>query len=81
MNTKTKWSIFAAVIALAIVIQISFIIPAHALTYYFNCISRIANKNGTITLENAVNCYDKVFKGAKQVQAQAQNNNTTTLSS
>jgi hypothetical protein len=81
MNTKTKWSIFAAVIALAIVIQISFIIPAHALTYYFNCISRIANKNGTITLENAVNCYDKVFKGAKQVQAQVQNNNTTTLSS
>ena len=81
MNTKTKWSIFAAVIALAIVIQISFIIPVHALTYYFNCISRIANKNGTITLENAVNCYDKVFKGAKQVQAQVQNNNTTTLSS
>ena len=80
MNTKTKWSIFSAVIALAIVIQISFIIPAHALTYYFNCISRIANKNGTITLENAVNCYDKVFKGANQ--AQAQNNTTiTTLSS
>ncbi len=80
MNTKTKWSIFSAIIALAIVIQISFIIPAHALTYYFNCISRIANKNGTITLENAVNCYDKVFKGAKHAQAQ---NNTTiaTLSS
>jgi hypothetical protein len=76
MNTKTKWSIFAAIIALAIVIQISFIIPAHALTYYFNCISRIANKNGTITLENAVNCYDKVFKGAKQAQVQVQNNNT-----
>jgi hypothetical protein len=76
MNTKTKWSIFAAITALAIVIQISFIIPAHALTYYFNCISRIANKNGTITLENAVNCYDKVFKGAKQAQVQVQNNNT-----
>ena len=77
MNTETKWSIFAAIIALAIVIQINFIIPAHALTYYFNCISRIANKNGTITLENAVNCYDKVFKGAKQTQVQVQNNNTT----
>ena len=81
MNAKTKWSIFSAVIALVIVIQISFIIPAHALTYYFNCISRIANKNGTITLENAVNCYDKVFKGAKQAQAQNNNNTTTTLSS
>ena len=81
MNKKTKWSIFSTVIALVIVIQISFIIPAHALTYYFNCISRIANKNGTITLENAVNCYDKVFKGAKQAQAQNNNTTTTTLSS
>jgi hypothetical protein len=69
MNTKTKWSIFVVVIVLAIVIvQISFIIPAHALTYYFNCITRIANKNGTLTLENVENCYDKVFKGAKQTQ-------------
>jgi hypothetical protein len=69
MNTKTKWSIFVVVIVLAIVIvQISFIIPAHALTYYFNCITRIANKNGTLTLENVENCYDKVFEGAKQAQ-------------
>jgi hypothetical protein len=77
MNTKSKLSIFAIVIALAIVVQISFIIPAHALTYYFNCISRIANKNGTVTLENAENCYDKVFKGAKQAQ---EKNNITSSS-
>jgi hypothetical protein len=74
MNGKTKWSIIAIVIALAIVVQIGFIVPAHALTYYFNCITRIANKHGTLTLENVENCYDKVFKGAKL--AQQKNNNT-----
>jgi hypothetical protein len=31
-----------------------------------------------LTLENVENCYDKVFKGAKQAQ---QNNNNNTLPS
>ena len=74
MNGKTRLSIITVVISLAIVIQIGFIIPAHALTYYFNCITRIANKHGMLTLENVENCYDKVFKGAKL--AQQKNNNT-----
>ena len=74
MNGKTRLSIIAIVIALAIVIQIGFIVPAHALTNYFNCITRIANRHGTLTLENVENCYDKVFKGAKL--AQQKNNNT-----
>jgi hypothetical protein len=77
MNGKTKWSIIAIVIALAIVVQIGFIVPAHALTYYFNCITRIANKHGMLTLENVENCYDKVFKGAKQAQQNNYNNNNT----
>jgi hypothetical protein len=74
MNGKTRLSIIAIVIALAIVVQIGFIVPAHALTYYFNCVTRIANKHGMLTLENVENCYDKVFKGAKLVQQK--NNNT-----
>jgi len=74
MNGKTRLSIIAIVIALAIVVHIGFIVPAHALTNYFNCITRIANKHGTLTLENVENCYDKVFKGAKL--AQQKNNNT-----
>jgi hypothetical protein len=74
MNGKTRLSIIAIVIALAIVVQIGFIVPAHALTNYFNCITRIVNKHGTLTLENVENCYDKVFKGAKL--AQQKNNNT-----
>jgi hypothetical protein len=74
MNGKIRLSIIAIVIALAIVIQIGLVVPAHALTYYFNCITRIANKHGMLTLENVENCYDKVLKGAKL--AQQKNNNT-----
>jgi hypothetical protein len=74
MNGKIRLSIIAIVIALAIVIQIGLVVPAHALTYYFNCITRIANKHGMLTLENVENCYDKVFKGAKLTQQK--NNNT-----
>jgi hypothetical protein len=74
MNGKIRLSIIAIVIALAIVVQIGLVVPAHALTYYFNCITRIANKHGMLTLENVENCYDKVFKGAKL--AQQKNNNT-----
>jgi hypothetical protein len=73
MNRKTRLSIIAIVIALAIVVQIGYIIPAHALTYYFNCITRIANKHGMLTLEDVENCYDKVFKGAKIAQQKYNN--------
>ncbi len=73
MNGETRLSIIAVVIALAIVIQIGFIIPAHALTYYFNCITRIANKHGMLTLQDVENCYDKVFKGAKLAQQKYNN--------
>jgi hypothetical protein len=81
MNGKTKWRIIAIVIASAIVVQVGFIVPAHALTYYFNCITRIANKHGMLTLENVENCYDKVFLGAKEAQQNNNNNNNNTLPS
>ena len=41
---------------------------ADALTRYYNCTTRVANKNGTLSLQNIENCYDKVFKGAKQAE-------------
>ena len=62
----TVLSIFAIVISLCILFQIGLITPAHALTHYFNCIIRVANKNGTLTQANVEACYDKVFKGANQ---------------
>jgi hypothetical protein len=41
---------------------------ADALTRYFNCTTRAANKNGTLSLQNVDNCYDNVFKGAKAAE-------------
>jgi hypothetical protein len=41
---------------------------ADALTRYFNCTTRAANKNGTLSLQNVDNCYDNVFKGAKTAE-------------
>ncbi len=42
---------------------------AFALTRYFNCVTRIANGNGTLTLENVKGCYYKVFQGARDADA------------
>jgi hypothetical protein len=41
---------------------------ANALTRYYNCTTRVANKNGTLSLQNIGNCYDQVFKGAEQAE-------------
>ena len=51
------------------IIQSLFLTSAYALTRYFNCITRIANGNGTITLENVKGCYYKVFQGARDADA------------
>ena len=51
------------------IIQSLFLTSAYALTRYFNCITRIANGNGTMTLENVKGCYYKVFQGARDPDA------------
>ncbi len=63
-TTLTIAGIFAIVMSLSLLFQISSITSAHALSHYFNCIIRGANKSGTLTLTNVETCYDKVFKGA-----------------
>ena len=63
-TTLTIAGIFAIVMSLSLLFQISSIASAHALSHYFNCIIRGANKSGTLTLTNVETCYDKVFKGA-----------------
>ena len=50
-------------------IQSLFLTSAYALTRYFNCVTRIANGNGTMTLENVKGCYYKVFQGARDADA------------
>jgi hypothetical protein len=51
------------------IIQSLFLASAYALTRYFNCVTRIANGNGTMTLENVKGCYYKVFQGARDADA------------
>jgi hypothetical protein len=51
-----------------VVYQCGLLIDADALTRYYNCTTRAANKNGTLSLQNVDNCYDNVFKGAKAAE-------------
>jgi hypothetical protein len=51
------------------IIQSLFVSNAYALARYFNCVTRIANGNGTMTLDNVKGCYYKVFQGARDADA------------
>ena len=51
------------------IVQSLFVSNAYALTRYFNCVTRIANGNGTMSLENVKGCYYKVFEGARDADA------------
>lgn len=57
---------FAIVTAVALITTSTIIIPAFALTRYFNCTTGIANKSGKLTIDDVNMCYDKKFpsKGA-----------------
>ena len=50
-------------------VQSLMVSSAYALARYFNCVTRIANGNGTMTLENVKGCYYKVFQGAIDADA------------
>jgi hypothetical protein len=54
-------SIFAVVTAVALITASAIIIPAFALTRYFNCTTGIANKTGKLTIDDVNMCYDKKF--------------------
>ena len=54
-------SIFAIVTAVALITASAIIIPAFALTRYFNCTTGIANKTGKLTIDDVNMCYDKKF--------------------
>ena len=62
----------AASLSIIIIYQSGLLIDADALTRYFNCATRVANKNGTLSLQNVDNCYDNVFKGAKAAEKELQ---------
>ena len=77
-TTMTIAGIFAIVMSLSILFQIGSLSSAHALSHYFNCIIRGANKSGTLTLTNVEICYDNVFKGANSNMNHDFNNNHNT---
>jgi hypothetical protein len=57
-------SIIVFVISFAILIQITYVDSANALTKYINCVTSIANSKRVLSLTDATACYDKEFKGA-----------------
>ena len=51
------------------IVQSLFVSNAYALTRYFNCVTRVANGNSTMSLDNVKGCYYKVFQGARDADA------------
>ena len=65
-NAKITTSGMLAITAiLVILIQITLVDAAEGLTRYYNCVTRDANNQGTLSLADVEICYDKVFKGAQ----------------
>jgi hypothetical protein len=71
VQTRTVLTV-AAVLSIIVIYQSGILTDADALTRYFNCTTRAANKNGTLSLQNIDNCYDNVFKGAKAAEKELQ---------
>ena len=85
-NTRTtiRKEIIISVVTMFVIVfvyQTGLMASANALTRYYNCTTRVANKNGTLSLQNIENCYDQVFKGAEQAEKdEASLNTSDTLS-
>ncbi len=60
------------VLSIVVIYQGGVLTDADALTRYYNCTTRAANKNGSLSLQNADNCYDFIFKGAKAAEKELQ---------
>ena len=50
---------------LVILIQITLVDAAKGLTRYYNCVTRDANNQGTLSLADVEICYDNVSKTAQ----------------
>ena len=64
----TRKSTLLAIMSVAFIctVVISTIAPAFALTKYFNCTTRVANKHADLTLEDVNECYYEIFVGARE---------------
>jgi hypothetical protein len=61
--------IATGILVVTSIVQSLFVSNAYALTRYFNCVTRIANGNGTMSLDDVKGCYYKVFQGARDADA------------
>jgi hypothetical protein len=66
---KSGIVIAIGILVVTSIVQSLFVSNAYALARYFNCVTRIANGNGTMTLDNVKGCYYKVFQGARDADA------------
>ena len=66
---KSGIVIAIGILVVTTIVQSLFVSNAYALARYFNCVTRIANGNGTMTLDNVKGCYYKVFQGARDADA------------
>ena len=71
MKSLLKSSILIGIGFLVVIsiVQSLFDTNAFALARYFNCVTRIVNCNGTMSLDNVKGCYYKVFQGARDADA------------
>ena len=65
----TPLSMLAITTIIVILIQITLVDAAQGLTRYYNCLTRDANNQGSLSLADVEICYDKVFKGAQNADA------------
>lgn len=65
-NTKMTTSGMLSITAIfVILIQTTLVDSAQGLTRYYNCVTRDADNQGSLSLTDVEICYDKVFKGAQ----------------
>lgn len=66
---ESRVAIAIGILVVTSIVQSLFVSDAYALARFFNCVTRIANGNGTMTLDNVKGCYYKVFQGARDADA------------
>ena len=70
-------------ILFTLLFNIAYVLPSEALTRFYNCVARVANKNSSLTISNVDNCYNLIFRGALDYygikQPQMTSDNTTVL--
>jgi hypothetical protein len=63
-NKMTKLSILAIAATMVFLTQVALAENAQGLTRFDNCVTRNANNHGTLSLADVERCYDSVFQGA-----------------